>query len=155
VKDEFAKVDTYNGLVRAIRARRIALGMSQLAVDARAGLPDGYTAKIEAMLTNPKAANARAIGRESLPLLLGALGLQLAVVRAASTHPEIDGVTGGYVEAVEKMIARRAQLGGEARAKRLDKVQRIESARLAARARWSREREMKAKRRKQTHFEAT
>jgi len=44
----------YEGLVRAIRERRSALGLSQLALDDLAGLPSGYTAKIEAMLTNPR-----------------------------------------------------------------------------------------------------
>ena len=74
---------TMDDLIRALRDRRRALGLSQIAVDDMAGLPTGYTAKIEAVLTNPTAKNARAIGRESLPLMLGALGVSLAVHSAA------------------------------------------------------------------------
>jgi len=75
-----AITDTYEQLVAALVARRHALGLSQLAVDDIAGLPSGYTGKIEASITNPKANNARSIGKVSLPLILGALGVKLAVV---------------------------------------------------------------------------
>jgi hypothetical protein len=67
-------------LTAACLARRRGLRLSQLDVDHLAGWADGYQAKLEASLTNPAAKNARMIGRESLPLLLGALKLRLAVV---------------------------------------------------------------------------
>lgn len=75
---------TFEDLARGLRARRIELGLSQIEVDEIAGLASGYTGKIEASLTRPEARNARSLGRESLPLLLQALGCELAVVRSAA-----------------------------------------------------------------------
>ena len=72
----------FTDLIRAMRERRIQLGLSQLALDDLAGLPSGYSGKCEAVLTNPKARNARSIGKDSLPLLLAALGLQIGVIVA-------------------------------------------------------------------------
>lgn len=125
---EPATFTTYEALIAAMRARRISLGMSQLSVDARAGLPDGYTAKIEAMLTNPTAKNARSIGRESLPLLLGALGLELA------THAR-------HSRASKKasplnVMSERGKKGQAIWKCRTTEKQRRANARKAALARW-------------------
>jgi transcriptional regulator with XRE-family HTH domain len=59
-------------IVALLEQRRYALGVSQLDLDAIAGLADGHTSKI--------ACGTKAIGRISLPNLLAALGLRLAVV---------------------------------------------------------------------------
>lgn len=75
----FAVADTYDALIVAIRERRIELGLSQLAVDHLAGMPEGYQAKLECRLTNPNARNARSIGVDTLPILMHALGLQLGI----------------------------------------------------------------------------
>lgn len=71
---------THEALIAAMRKRRIELGLSQLDVDELAGVASGYQGKIESLLTNPSAKNARAMGRESQPLLLRALRLKLAVI---------------------------------------------------------------------------
>ncbi|KQT82084.1 hypothetical protein ASG51_20270 [Methylobacterium sp. Leaf465] len=61
-------------------ARRQQLGLSQLAVDLKAGWAEGYQGKLEASLTSPNAKNARRIGWESLPLIAGTLHARLVLV---------------------------------------------------------------------------
>mgnify|MGYP001101455142 CR=1 FL=1 len=137
----------YEGLVRAIRERRSALGLSQLALDDLAGLPSGYTAKIEAMLTNPGAKNARAIGRESLPLLLGALGIELAVVPGAARHrrqaEEPQGVDA--IADVKKTLSERGRKGWLRQRSRMTEKQYRRHQQKAARIRWRKWREQKAR----------
>ena len=60
------------GLRVLLASRRRDLGLSQLAVDALAGLQPGYTGKLEA--------GAKGYGRVSLAATLKALGMGLAVV---------------------------------------------------------------------------
>lgn len=133
---DLATFTTYDALVAQMRARRIALGMSQLAVDARAGLPDGYTAKVEAMLTNPSAKNARSIGRESLPLLLGALGLELA----AHARPSRASKNSSAIN----VMSERGKKGQAIWKVRTTPSKRRAIARKAARARWDKHRKEKA-----------
>lgn len=142
---DLATFTTYEALIAQMRARRIKMGMSQLAVDARAGLPDGYCAKVEAMLTNPTAKNARSIGRESLPLMLGALGLELAVHaqsgRASKSQNETINL---LMSATQKAMADRGRKGAELRLAKIPPAQRRAIARKAARARWDKHRKEKA-----------
>lgn len=84
----FAAGIAYDDLIRAMRDRRMQLGLSQTDVDHLAGVPGGYYAKCETMLTNPTAKNARSIGRDSLPKLLTALGLRFAVIAEAEFQAE-------------------------------------------------------------------
>ncbi len=77
--DEARSIQGLEELAAVMRDRRRQLGWSQIELDARSGLPDGYTAKLEAIVTNPAASNARGLGRLSLPLMLGALELELVV----------------------------------------------------------------------------
>ncbi|WP_276200328.1 hypothetical protein [Chelatococcus sp. XZ-Ab1] len=143
--DVLARITDYAALVAAIRARRVSLGLSQLAVDDMAGLPTGYTAKIEAMLTNPQAPNARNIGWQSLPLLLGALRLEIAVMRSPASHSKSGPSPIAYEEAMKKVMAERGRLGGRIRVARLGEVKVRQSARHAARIRWRKWREQKAR----------
>ena len=64
-------------LISALVQRRKALGMSQLALDYRAGLQDGYIGKLESW-THPT--SGRKMGRVSMPLVLEALGVSLALI---------------------------------------------------------------------------
>lgn len=73
---ELARVSDYASLVRALTARRKALGMTQLDLDERAGFQDGYAGKLE-IGYRP---GGRTVGAVSLPLWLEALGVRLAVV---------------------------------------------------------------------------
>ena len=75
---------TLEGLRDLLVARRRELGMPQLLVDDISGLPSGYVAKLEAQM--------KGLGKLSLPCLLGALGLELAVVRTVP-HAEKQGRT--------------------------------------------------------------
>jgi len=137
----------YEGLVRAIRERRSALGLSQLALDDLAGLPSGYTAKIEAMLTNPQAANARAIGRESLPLLLGALGLQMGLMPGGARHrhqPQDDKGVEAMLE-IKKSLSERGRRGWLRQRARMTEKQYRRHQQKAARIRWRKWREQKAR----------
>ncbi|WP_293810344.1 helix-turn-helix transcriptional regulator [uncultured Bosea sp.] len=84
----FAAGIEYDELIRAMRDRRMQLGLSQTDIDQLAGVPGGYYAKCESMLTNPSAKNARAIGRDSLPKLLTALGLRFAVIAETEFQAE-------------------------------------------------------------------
>ena len=68
-----AVAQTYEEIVMAIRLRRHELRLSQLAVDEIAGLQAGYTGKIEC--------GDKRLGAMSMPCILGALGLELAVIR--------------------------------------------------------------------------
>ena len=65
-----------DGLIRACVARRRELGLTQLQVDAAAGIQDGYCGKWEA--------GVKGLGRMSLGCILGALRLKLIV--AGSDH---------------------------------------------------------------------
>lgn len=147
---------TWDALIATFRARRIAIGLSQLDVDEIAGIASGYTGKLEASLTNPNAKNARSIGRESLPLMLGALGLEIAAMPAASTNKKSRANVKAYDDDAmgrgRKFRADRARKGGQARAQRMTEAQRRQSARKAARARWAKHRKEKAatKRTRQT-----
>jgi hypothetical protein len=69
-----AVVHDYAGLVAVLRARADKLDVSNLTIDEVAGLQEGYTSKL--LAPNP----IRRLGITSLPLVLGALGLALAVV---------------------------------------------------------------------------
>ena len=84
----FAAGISYDELIRAMRDRRMQLGLSQTDVDQLADVPGGYYAKCEAMLTNPTAKNARSVGRDSMPKLLTALGLRFAVIAEAEFQAE-------------------------------------------------------------------
>jgi hypothetical protein len=66
-----AVVHDYSGLRRAIAARRRALGWTQLEVDYRSGLQDGYTGKLEAGVKN--------LGDLSLSLMLETLSLEIVI----------------------------------------------------------------------------
>jgi transcriptional regulator with XRE-family HTH domain len=133
-------VVTYEDLVAALKARRQSLGLSQLAVDDMAGLSEGYVSKLEMSLTNPRSPTARAIGRDSLPLLLGALGVKLALVShmpAASEHGEkllrFKLVIG---DAAQKFMSDRGRRGAWKTNGMRSPMQRRRAAQKAARARW-------------------
>lgn len=136
-----ATFTTYEALIATMRARRIALGLSQLVVDEIAGLPSGYCGKIEASLTNPTAKNARSIGRESLPLMLGALGLELATHQSAALRGKNrTGINGMPTALVKNMseIGRKggrlwwARLTDRERAAHIRKLNRARAAKQAA-----------------------
>lgn len=124
-------------LTACLRDRRKMLGFSQLAVDDIAGLASGYQGKLEARLTNPSAKNVRSVGWESLPLVLGALKLRLAIVAeeqmpAASEHSAQEKIA-----QVQRFFVERAKAGARARNAAMSPEERSTRARAAALARWA------------------
>ena len=127
---------TWDALIATFRARRIEMGLSQLDVDDLAGIASGYTGKLEASLTNPAAKNARSIGRESLPLMLGALSLRLSV--DARPCPASEN------RSKHKTLSERGKKGQAIWKVRTTPKQRRANARKAAQARWAKHRKEKA-----------
>lgn len=78
----------YRGLMNALKARRKDLGLSQLEVDDKSGLQDGYCGKLEAWDRD----NGRRLGPVSLDLLLDTYGVGLVLfeTRPPSERPEHD-----------------------------------------------------------------
>jgi hypothetical protein len=72
--EPLAVVSDYPGLIAALRRRVVELGTTINAVDQLSGLPDGYVGKLLA----PRM--PKTMGMTSLPVLLGCLGLKLALV---------------------------------------------------------------------------
>ena len=121
--NELARVTTLEELLAAAKARRKELGLSQLLVDEISGMQNGYTGKLEAGM--------KGLGKLTVPLLLGALKLELAVMPAARQH------RGKTAPKDENFWSRR---GREMRAKQLasqSPKQRKKIARAAAKARWA------------------
>jgi transcriptional regulator with XRE-family HTH domain len=137
-----ALIDDYPSLIEALKYRRYSLGMSQMEFDARAGWADGYASKIEISHTaEPTMKTARALGKESLPLILGALDVTLALVpKHGATHREKAIVFAAINGGAQQILAERGRKGGEARRDRMTPAQRRRAARKAARARWAKER---------------
>jgi hypothetical protein len=75
-------VKSYAELIALIEARRRELGLSMLEVDWRAGLQDGYFAKVSCGLKH--------MGRLSFGLILDTLGLEVRVY--PKTKPETRNV---------------------------------------------------------------
>jgi len=70
---------TPDEIVALLARRRYELGMTSRAVETVAGLADGYVSKIEC--------GTKSLGRVSLPTLLAAYGLRLAVVEDEAGLP--------------------------------------------------------------------
>lgn len=67
-------ITDYDELIQALRKQREKLKMSVIELDARAGMQEGYSNKLE----NYRKPNGRGMGPDSFPLWLG--GLRVAVV---------------------------------------------------------------------------
>ena len=125
-----ARTTTLEGLALALRDRRQSLGLPQLLVDEIGGLQSGYTGKIEAEALNP--GRGKGLGKLTIPLLLGALDVEIALVPGPAQHRG---------ERRESLRQKQADWGRAGRAKQLATQtprQRKRVARAAARARWAR-----------------
>lgn len=143
-----ARLDDFDGLIGVLRARRIAMGLSQLALEDKAGLTGGYVGKLEGSVGKP---NSRSIGRESLPLLLGALGLRLAVVdgvagiaSVAGHRPQRQAGQGVAGLRDTNFMREIGQRGAWKTNARLNARQRQANGRKGAKVRWRKWREAKA-----------
>jgi hypothetical protein len=131
----------YQELIVALRHRREALDLSYSAIDDIAGLPAAYTSKLLAMRPG------RSLGKLSLGLILGTLGLKLAVLEDEEALSKVRGrftkrrVT-SQQHARESVRAGDSAWGRGMQAKWMSQVsprQRSALARRAARARWARQ----------------
>lgn len=119
----------FDDLRALIDTHRKSLGVTLLQLDDMAGLQSGYASKL--------ACRAKGYGDMSLPSVLGALGLELWVVRAASTDSRSNIIPNTYVENYRAIRKKVASLGGNARKKKMSSEQRRRSAQKAARSRWA------------------
>jgi hypothetical protein len=98
--DPTTVIDDYDSFVRALIAKRHALGWSQAELCERAGLQDGYVAKLESW----KGPQGRVAGSTSLPLWMGALGVKLIPIDV----PPVKATTTLRISVVD--LARRISL---------------------------------------------
>ena len=122
---ELARVTTLEDIVRVAKIRRSDLGLSQLALDDISGMQTGYTGKLEC--------GDKGLGKLTLPLLLGGLKLELALVpavRARSTHRDKTGQSEDY-------FSRRARKAAKARWDAQTPKQRRKTMSAVAKARWA------------------
>jgi hypothetical protein len=80
-----AVVSNYSELIACLRQRAETLNISNVVLDDVSGLQDGYSGKLLSL--NPK----RTLGRLSLGLMLGALGLRLIVVEDREALKRVKG----------------------------------------------------------------
>lgn len=78
-------IDSYDGLIAALRARADELDMTRHEIDIQSGLPAGYTGKLFG------AAQVKKLGRLSLGCVLGALGCQLLLIEDTRQTDRIVG----------------------------------------------------------------
>jgi hypothetical protein len=144
-----ATIRTCEDLQRALRERAEELGVSNAVLDEVCGFSDRYASKVLGL--NP----SRALGRESLPALLGGLG---AVLILCEDEEQLARVRARLVKRQRRVErARSPMLAHEARRDRrfrfpssefargaqarwqvvVGPARRSEIARAAARARWS------------------
>lgn len=141
----FATAADYDELVSALRDRAEELGLSYEAIDDRAGLQSGYTAK----LLGP--GMSRKLGPVSLGSLLGTLGLVIELIEIADkgvirakkkamlNRLSIKAIS-RYIQPLAREYASRGGRASQAAwnkpTKRAAK-KRTRRARKAARARWN------------------
>lgn len=123
------RVVKFDDLRALIDAHRKAIGVTLLQLDDMAGLQGGYASKL--------ACKAKSYGNMSLPSVLGALGLELWVVRAASAHTRSNIIPNTYVENYRSTRKKIARMGAVAKNAKMTPEQRRLSARNAAKARWA------------------
>ncbi len=139
---------TFDDLVIAIKERRVSLGISQNELDERAGLASGYVGKIEASLTNPAARNARSLGRESMPLILQALGLELAVVHSGAKAGENDKLFSAVLAIRKKRMSEIGAIGARIKWARMTEPERARYMRRMRLAGAAKRRDARRKKRK-------
>jgi hypothetical protein len=132
------RVVTFEDLRALIDAHRKAIGVTLLQLDDLAGIQGGYSSKLACGMKN--------YGQVSLPAVLGALGLELWVVRAGSGHGRSNVIPNTYVENYKSSRKKIASMGAAARNQKMTPEQRRRSAQAAARARWAKDKIIKKRR---------
>lgn len=78
-------ITDYRALIDALRARRVALGLSIRATEDKAGFSEGHLSHLEGY--RGAGGNGRAFGPVSMPLWLGALDVGLVLVDRETGEP--------------------------------------------------------------------
>jgi hypothetical protein len=136
-------VPHYAALLVALRARVAELGITHQALDALAGLPDGYAGKL---LCNPP---MRRLSAVNLFNVLAALALRPVLEhdpellarnqnRLVKRRQRRGVLSLPSIHMTPDAIRLNGSRGGTARAAKLDAAERSRIARVAAQARWSR-----------------
>ena len=136
----------YAQLRAVIAARRRELGLSQLEVDEMAGVQTGYIGKLEC--------GDRHFGDVSLGSVLGALGIKIDVVRAASSHSVSQDEAKASMDRLREKRKKLAGMGGRARVASMSPADRRASARKAAVTRWRDWRAVKAEQKRKAKRKA-
>ena len=133
------RVDTFDDIRAILDAYRKERGITLLALDDISGLQHGYNSKL--------AANIKKYGNLSLPCVLGALGLELWIVRTTSAHKETVPHSKVYAKKYHEKRKKLAALGGKAKNAKTSPEERRAGARKAAIARWTAVKKLKQKKR--------
>jgi hypothetical protein len=131
--NQIAVVRTMADLQFALREYAEQLGMSREMIDERAGLQNGYAAKL---LTNP---SLKGLGAVTLPLVLEALGLVLVLT---PVDAELERITASLTKRREDRVTARLlsitawyrKIGRKGAAGYVRNVHPVERKRIAARA---------------------
>lgn len=144
--------DSYDDLIRALRERASALGMTDKIIEEIGGFTGGHVGKLLG------AKRTKSLGGLSFGMMLGALGLKFAIIEdeeatarirrrfdpsekskrdlSDARAPRID-VTPDIARAILRDLGRETgRAGHEARMRSTTPAQRARSASKAARARW-------------------
>jgi hypothetical protein len=145
----FAPIDSMPDLHAAVRARVEELELSRATIDAAAGIPDGYAAKLLAQLP------VKRFGATSMWPVLRVVGLKLALVDdpealasvtfklpkrdRAQVRSRCQADAGlGTKPSLTAILSSAGSRGGKARMRKLSPAARRRLARSAAAARWER-----------------
>lgn len=152
-----ARGRTYDDLIRLLRERMTAFGISCNELDALSGLPTGYAGKILG------AAKVRALGPLSFDNFMGALGLTFAIIEDAEATARLkartentklvrkgvpyNGVRNRSLkDSLRRQAIRYGRMGGRKSAERrmtiMTPEQRSEAARKSALTRWKKRRQI-------------
>ncbi|MBN9053123.1 MAG: DNA-binding protein [Rhizobiales bacterium] len=94
-------ITSYDELVQAMIAQRERLKMSLMDVDARSGMQEGYTSKLE----NYRRPQGRGMGPETFPLWLGALRLAVVLVELPRATRNFKDKAAAPIAAVDEAAA--------------------------------------------------
>lgn len=133
-----ATFDTPDAMRSALATRRKELGMTQLALDDVSGVQSGYSGKIEAGVKN--------LGPMSMPCILGALGVEMAIVASAASHEENSDTSNEYTERLKKRYSDMAKKRWASADPEEVRETRRKAGRAGAKVRWRKWREAKAER---------
>jgi hypothetical protein len=152
--EPLARIENYDQLVEALRARAAALNLSFEMLDTLSGLADHYSAKV---LTPHRQLSMRTLGKLSLGCVLGALGTELllvenshAMIKLSDRLARLGGRNLAQVRTKPSGMPKKClragyfsalgRRGGRARFNAMTQAEKSRLGKVGARARWRRTR---------------